>query len=339
VPGCGKTTYICNLIEQYRDTDCKDFMVLVAAKKSREDTFNRLCDGVDVDDPWYNVLKERVRTVDSFCLRPGLYKPELLLFDEARMLHSGQVIMAINLLKPKRVVMLGDPQQVPYVNFTNVLMLHGEFKWHTSVEHQYNTYRLPVRVAAIVSHMYDGMLRVKGTKDNGKPYDGDVAVVKINSLSEVPRIPGTFYMCFFQYEKVELLHGGFCPNHSRNPDHVCNVATVVEAQGSDKRDVIIVRLDNRGRTGTIQSEARRVNSALTRCWKSVKYYTTYDNDMMSTWIRVGDTDDNRRRVLGEFDINLGDGGDIEYNILNDYKPPAFGALARRKGFSPIDYVN
>lgn len=335
VPGCGKTTYICNIVKQFMDTNCKDFFVAVAAKKSQLDTLNRLLRDLGEHDPWRKILKQRIRTVDSFVLKPLELKPEVFFIDEGRMLHSGQVMAAVHLLNPQRVEILGDPQQVPYVNFSNVFMMHGSsLKFEQTVEHNI-TYRLPIRVAAMVAHMYDGKIRVGGKKNNGSPFEGDTSVIKINAYNEVPKLSNVLYICFYQWEKKQLIQSGYCKNHSTNADHRCSVLSVVEAQGSDFADVIVVRLEPRSRRGTIYSEPQRVNSALTRAWRSVKYYTTCDNDMLATWMRVGATNESISRVMGEYDITLGE--EVLYNELCEYKKPDFRKLASKAKFTTIDY--
>jgi hypothetical protein len=262
------------------------------------------------------------------------------MIDEGRMAHSGQIWAIIAKMKPRRVEILGDPQQVPYVNFSTLPMFCGQFTGFDSVETKNETYRLSVKAAAAVLHMYSGKLRVKGTKDGGVPFRGDLNVVKISSIAEVPKRQGVLYACFYQWEKQQLLKSGFCAGHvkliSAKEKHRCGVSTVVEVQGADYAEICIVRLENRPKRGTIYSEERRVNSILTRSWNKVTYYTACDVDMLSVWIRFGSTIENISRVSGEYDVVNSDGS-IEYNALKPYVPINFGKVVGNAGVISIDY--
>lgn len=330
VPGCGKTTYICDELFECYDSGIYNFVVLVASKKSCVDTKDRLLYGREHDKLWCAEISKRVRTLDSFLLRPFKDSPDILFIDEGRMAHSGQLLMVMSMLTPRRVKVLGDPQQVPYVNFSKVSMLYRDFTMWNDIETKFDTYRLSVKAAACVLHMYEGKLRVKGVKNNGSPYMGELSVVKINSINDIPK-EDVMHSCFMQAEKETLLKGKYCKNHSRSSEHSCKVKTVVEIQGSDTDNLSIVRFESRVLKDSIYSEAKRVNSVLTRSCNKVTYYTACDTDMLATWIRVGCTYENMARVRGEYD-GFDDDGKFVYNLKKPYVAPKFSQLASAAGF-------
>lgn len=337
VPGCGKTYYVRELLEDFRQRGNESFVVLIAAKKSCEHTKLRLVEGLKDDDPWRKVIDNRVRTVDSYCLNPSLCDPELLIVDEARMVHAGQLYALISHMRPASVETLGDPQQVPYVNFTSIPMSKSVLVGD-SVDSKNHSYRLSVRGAACALHMYDGLLRVKGTKDKGKPFEGKISVNLISSVNEIPKSSerDVIYICFYQWEKKEMIKAGFCPGHNSSREHVCKVFTVVEAQGSDCGKAVIVSLEPRAKTGTIRSQVKRVNSVLTRSWNVIDCYTMCITDMVSVWLRTLQTDENIKRVQGYYDTV--ENGVITYNALLKYTKPDFVLLSQAAGIRSVDYT-
>lgn len=342
VPGCGKTWQIRQLAKKALARGDMNFMILVSASRSCEDTkLGILSDAVEHPEH-HEELSRRVRTLDSFLMHLFDTRREALVvdslwIDEALMAHAGQVFAAMAALRPRSVTMFGDDQQVPYVNFVEAAIpLRLGLEWRFSeVRWVYDTIRLSVTAAASVLHMYEGKIRVKAVE--GHPIaEGTAEVVKVAALASVPRpvhADPKKHLCltFSQQDKADMIKQGFCLTHPKRFDaehsKICQVRTIVEAQGADTEFVTLYRSETR-RVDGIYSQAKRVNVALTRAKRGTVYYTANDRDMATLWILSGKTVENFRRVRGEYD-EIDDKGVTHYNKLLPYKTPNWALEATR----------
>jgi len=325
VPGCGKTYQIVQMVKEFVQRDVLSFMVLVAAKVAKEDTLRELLRVYKDNDLLSDLMKARVRTLDSFTLRPDASAIETVLIDECTMAHSGQVVACLSYLKPQKVIALGDSQQMHYVNFVSnkVDMRYGSALTFTATEWLYDSYRLSVAAASALLHRYEGKIRATGSWDDGVPYAGDLRVIKCDKVQDVP-LPTVYdpkaklYLTFSQADKALLISRGYCVGHVNTQEHVCMVRTIVEAEGNTALDVVVYRSEPRN-THSIYLEDGRVTVALSRAKRDLHYYTANTQDKLSMWMYHGLDPEGLARARGDYDIF--EGGSRLRNARRPYDFP------------------
>jgi len=277
---------------------------------------------------------DRVRTLDSFLLHVDCVAAKRLYIDEGLMAHAGQLMAVRSRFRGlEEFYILGDPKQVTFVNLVKSripTLSYKNISDRLNVEWQYTTYRLSVKVAVCALHIYDGMLRVC---DNAS--EGRVEVVKIMNIKEVPNKPHGVYLSHYQHEKQELMRGGYDKSRVCN-EHTTHVSSVVEFQGDAADDVNLVRFQVRDNVNMLYSADDRVNSSVTRSRNKMVYYTMNDTDKTSVWLRLMQTEENYKRVRGEYDV-VDANGVRHYNKLKPWVAPDFRRLCRDNNINSADY--
>lgn len=254
VPGCGKTTWVMSQVDAE-----KDIIVTTtteAAKDLREKLEPRIGDRA----------KKRVRTMASLLVN-GLYKGESctrLMVDEALMNHFGSIVMAIQIAKASEALLIGDNNQLPYIDRNNIFpMLYNRPNLITNITKELLcTYRNPQDVAYALSEIYSGIYSSQ-------------SLIKSLSLkrymgAEIPATDDTLYLVHTQAEKALLISQGY----GMQPGS--RTLTIHEAQGLTYETVVIVRTTSR-QTDLIKSVPHAV-VAISRHTKSCTYYTDSTND-------------------------------------------------------------
>jgi hypothetical protein len=321
VPGCGKTTYALSKLEdKYREKECS--VLFVTAGRTPAVEFRELMAKRLGGDPEVvaNLLRMRVRTADSYTMMPNCKATEIWI-DEIYKLHAGQVYAMINFSEATSVVVMGDPQQIPYVNRArSVMAKYTKFAPQMSVEWLYKTYRFGPLIGAMMLHMYEGKARchmISGSHENGDAVfkDTKVSLRQIDSLAAVPRRNDAQYLTMYQWEKAELIRSKYCEGHT-SKEHNCRVRTADEFQGNQADTIIYVCLDGRPQKDMLYDNKRYVNSLLTRVRKEFIYYTKRKSCLLRNLIAHRKNIDIQR-VQGEFDRVVD--GDVRYNAIVPYR--------------------
>lgn len=105
-------------------------------------------------------FKEDCRTIDSYLLNSRRYYTDVWI-DEALMKHPGEIFLVCLYSGCKRLHMLGDPNQIGYINRVgSVGIRYGDFRLFFKPSRVLNTsYRCPVGVMAILYDKYEGGTR------------------------------------------------------------------------------------------------------------------------------------------------------------------------------------
>lgn len=135
---------------------------------------------------------ENYRTVYSYIInRKKTYN--VVYIDEALMMHPGVIGYVMLLSSCKKLILLGDKNQIPFVNRTKQLPdyfsnLVDIIKPTTNLN---VSYRCPVDISVLFSSLYDeGMISTS-------PIIYSRKFQLITSLSEVPKVSGVKYLFFF----------------------------------------------------------------------------------------------------------------------------------------------
>ncbi|KAG8303223.1 hypothetical protein J6590_016197 [Homalodisca vitripennis] len=169
VPGCGKTTFIIN---NYKDGD----LVLFPTKEGAKDFRERLSQ----KQPNPDDTKDACRTVHSFLINKtkymesgGTYKR--VIFDEALMMHAGEILYACALANAQEAFLIGDINQIPYINRTTHDLTYYDIMKLTTVDKiLHHSYRCTNSVAALMSLFYpQGMTTCSSIKKETQTFQLD----------------------------------------------------------------------------------------------------------------------------------------------------------------------
>ncbi|UZH98846.1 replicase 1a [rose ilarvirus 2] len=272
VAGCGKTT---SLLKQ---TKIESDLLLSANRETAKDARESGC----IPD----VLKYRVRTLDSYLMLKRWFTAERLLVDECFLVHSGIIYAAATLGQVKEIIAFGDTKQIPFVSRIPTFTLkHPSIKG--TLKPKLITYRCPRDATAILSEKF-----YKKKIKTFNPIASSVSLVNINSGMEIPAEKDTLYITHTQADKCAMLrHPGI---------NVDNVMTTHEAQGKTFDNVILVRLSkttNLLYSGKMPDAGSSHNLvALSRHKKTLRYYSVYaddPDDMVASGIRWSKTLDEQ----------------------------------------------
>nr|AGU69237.1 polyprotein [Blueberry virus A] len=263
-PGGGKTQA---LVDVYVKFDQRvNVLVATANAHSPKDIATRVLklSGKKVDDASVDVICRRVRTFDSLVIN-GMPECDLLLVDEAFLVHAGQILHVINKTKCKAVVLFGDSMQIKFINRQRLLSLvHGDIdKFINKANRFYTdvTYRCPHDTSLWLSAVYGRVITSKAPKN----IMSSMKQKLINSISDVTHNVNCQYMVFTQGEKNDLIR----ELRVRDPDHQFRVNTVHECQGGTYDHVILVRTKVQD-DSVFSSEAHNI-VALSRHTESLEY--------------------------------------------------------------------
>ncbi|AAK01481.1 viral replicase p1 [Tulare apple mosaic virus] len=272
VAGCGKTT---SLLKQTKiETD----LLLSANRETAKDAR----ESGSIPD----VMKYRVRTLDSYIMLKKWFTAERMLVDECFLVHSGIIYAAATLAQVKEIIAFGDTKQIPFVSRIPTFTLkHPSIKG--VLKPKLVTYRCPRDATAVLSEKF-----YKKKVKTFNPISSSLSLININSGMEIPAERDTLYIMHTQADKCAMLrHPGINAN---------NVMTTHEAQGKTFDNVILVRLSkttNLLYSGKMPDAGPSHNLvALSRHRKTLRYYSVYaddPDDMVASGIRWSKTLDEQ----------------------------------------------
>nr|QHA33774.1 polyprotein [Atrato Virga-like virus 7] len=238
VPGCGKTKRIIDSVTE------NDFIV-TSTRENKDDIISR-CEK----------MKKRTKTIHSLIINKDNVNVEVnkLYIDEALMSHAGEIMIAINVLRPTEVIMSGDEQQIPYINRLPFMesRCSDATRICNNMCYDNQSYRVPRDVAFLFTKNYrSGFIT---TKEVMRSMDYKL----VNSPDTIP--VGEQVLVFKQTEKNPL----------RLLGHV--VSTVHEYQGKQAETIYMYR-DSIYPLDPIYRSAPHILVALTRHSKKLVYYT------------------------------------------------------------------
>lgn len=264
VPGCGKTTWIVNNFVAEGDivvtTTCE------AAKDLREKLAQRM--GADA--------KSKVRTMASMLVN-GLRESEndrckRLIVDEALMNHFGAIVMATRLTKAGETILIGDINQLPYIDRENLFkMAYNRPTLVATINQELLcTHRNPMDVAYALSEIYSGIYSSKSCVHSLKleKYTG----------SRIPQdSKNTLFLVHTQAEKETLISKGYGSGEGSR------TLTIHEAQGLTYETVVIVRTT--ARRQQLHESVPHAVVAVSRHTVSCVYYTDDGEDATGRFVR------------------------------------------------------
>lgn len=164
-PGCGKTTFIIGKFRMIENG--KGDLILTMTKEGMYDVRKRL---LHLYPEKEKVIERDVRTVASVLVNGVKLDYDRLFIDEALMMHAGDWVF--ELTGVENVVMIGDINQIPYVDRDHICPLKFEHpKLFCDIGTVLNaTYRCPIDVAYSLNHYYDGIYSCSEIYENGKLY-------------------------------------------------------------------------------------------------------------------------------------------------------------------------
>lgn len=252
VPGCGKTTWIIRNFDKTRD------VVITGSTEAKNDLREKLAAKHGAEE------KAKVRTMASV-LANGFKEQERascerLIVDEALMNHLGSIILATKLADASETLLIGDENQVPFIDRINAFALkYSRPSAITSVTKQLLcTHRNPMDVAYALNQVYDGIYASKSRIRSMvlKGYTGATIQKDTNN---------TLYLTHTQREKTLLKSMGYGTGQGSQ------VNTIHEAQGLTFENVVIVRTTER--KTNVHDEIPHAIVAVSRHTISCTYYT------------------------------------------------------------------
>jgi hypothetical protein len=258
VPGGGKTKFI---IDNHEEGD----LVLTSTREAAIDLWDRVSktkyknyemDGLER-------LSRNYRTADSYLINQRT-DYDTVYFDEALMQHPGKVIYVISASRCKKLVLLGDKAQIPYVcRITEVQPRYIGYDWVEDVRHLDTTVRCPIDVAAVLRKMEKiNIFSINVDRRN------TIGFSRIINISEVPGDKSIQYLTFTQDEKNLLIKTLKVNNHYKD-----NVSTVHEFQGKQAHTIYVVRV-NTVASVAIFNKSEYCLVALSRHTHKFRYYMT-----------------------------------------------------------------
>ena len=156
----------------------------------------------------------------------GNEKADVLIVDEATMMHFGLIILAATKLGAKEVVCFADHEQVSFINRSSTMRVHHEKILHTAHYQSTHIYRVPQDIAKVLSRNYGKITTSNKIKSS--------IVVKIspNPIDVLRNMTNTTVLTFKQSEKKTV--------KATYPDR--EVMTVHEAEGITRKRIALVRM-------------------------------------------------------------------------------------------------
>lgn len=263
-PGCGKTHAIVHSANVSVDPLVGRDLILSMTSEGktsiRAGLKKRLPSLTD------RALQAHVRTVASLLVNGSAVKYDRVLMDEALMAHAGTIGFAAALTGTKKVLIIGDIHQIPYVDREHMCKLQYEtpavFADVTSVKEI--TYRCPMDVTYAISDLYPNLctMSLVTVSVNQKPWS--------SNNTHVPKtVEGCLYLTHTQPDKDALLKAGYGKGAGSA------VMTIHEAQGLTYAHVICVR--SQPKALAIYSRSEYALVAISRHTKTFVYYTDTDD--------------------------------------------------------------
>ncbi|CAH2091712.1 unnamed protein product [Euphydryas editha] len=262
VPGCGKTTHIVGNFDE--DGEIVATTTLEAAKDLKEKLAHR----------YGKKAKSKVRTMASILVN-GFHesiKINRLTVDEALMNHFGAIVMAARLSEAKEVVLVGDINQLPYIDRDNLFIMRycrPNMTIHITCELSC-THRNPKDVALAINEVYKNIY-------SSNPIVRSLRMERFTGTRIPERQDGTLYLVFTQEEKKTLLSQGYGTGRGSS------VMTIHEAQGQTREGVIIIQ--TKTRRLRIHDSIPHAVVAVTRHTKTCVYYTDDGGDAIGRFVQ------------------------------------------------------
>lgn len=261
VPGCGKTTWVVRHFDVAKDVIITT--TTEAAKDLREKLAYRIGD----------LVKTKVRTMASVLVN-GFKKNERyirLIVDEALMNHFGAIIMASRLSGAGEIVLIGDVNQLPYIDRENLFELRYQRpNLVASISQELLcTHRNPMDVAYALREVYSGIYSSAAhvrSLEQRRFTDSQIPTTLLNTL----------FLVHTQEEKATLSNQGYGRGMGSR------ILTIHEAQGLTYESVIAIR--TRSRTQLHDSVSHAV-VAISRHTGSFIYYADDHEDAISRFVR------------------------------------------------------
>ncbi|QKN22697.1 replicase [Erysiphe necator associated virga-like virus 1] len=299
VPGCGKTTYILNKVEE-------GDLVLFSTREGAADFRSRV--SKKRPDRGEQYLRKHYRTVHSYIInRDVREKFRRVYVDEALMMHCGEVLFAAHLAGAEEVILLGDVNQIPYINRTpQCSVAHSAIdKLCASTEYLSVSYRCTVTVACILAQYYN-----EGMKSTSM-VRGELSLELFLNVDSLNLEQRDQVLVFTQNEKTEILKV-----HK-------TVSTVHEFQGRQAESIVVVRAT--GQKYEVFEHLPHCLVAISRHTEKFRYITTDTSDMLSRWV-----DESKYLTVADLDehhVSLKDmtaaGGELpqrDYAVALPYLP-------------------
>lgn len=291
-PGCGKTTFIVDSHAVGRD------MILTATVEGVEDVRRR----VKVKHPEVSddMLRTNYRTTMSVLVNGVRDSFEKVYIDEALMMHAGAIVALCAIIKCKTVVLLGDRNQIPFIDRDHVcVMKYAAVDKFASIHKELScTYRCPIDVAMSLKPLYDCIYSASKVVHSMR--------MEALSGSVIPNNANTLYLVHFQSDKESMLRD----KYGNRPGS--KVLTINEAQGLCFPNVICVRFS--AKPLQLYASMEQAVVAISRHTESFVYYTSASDDVIVKLIL---------RTHG-----LTDGELINANAMNRLKGVKLGYVER-----------
>lgn len=258
VPGCGKTTWVVKHFDEDRDVIATT--TTEAAKDLRVKLARRLGDRV----------KSKVRTMASI-LANGFRSQDQcyrLTVDEALMNHFGAIVMAVKLSGASELVLIGDVNQLPFLDRENLFQLrYTRPDLVAGITQEFLcTHRNPMDVALALSEIYPGIYSSKSSLSR-------VHSLKVRGYTgaQIPSTAqNTLFLVHTQAEKASLASQGYGSGEGSR------LLTIHEAQGATYDSVIII--NTKSRRLQVHDSISHAVVALSRHTVSCVYYTDDADD-------------------------------------------------------------
>nr|UQT02531.1 RNA-dependent RNA polymerase [Red mite virga-like virus 2] len=306
VPGCGKTTYLLRNFTLDEKT-----AYLTSTRAGRDDVRERIRKRIREEhgrgptESEARCISRSVRTFGSLHLDDAQPQFETLLLDEVLMQHPGIVISLMDQSRCRRVVAVGDIQQIPFTSrVEGAVVKYSSLRDVIAPTGTLNiTYRCPVDIAATWSAAYTAATNtgVPPFLSASRAPCPSVRLARIDSVATVPP-NADHYLTFMQSEKADLITAGFKP-----------VNTIHEFQGNQAKYICLVRLRDKD-TDTIYNSVPHALVAMTRHTENFVYATVYRGDDVVT-LRIRMALSYTANQLAAFSTHVEGGGEYYDSLI------------------------
>nr|QSE03526.1 replicase protein [Tobacco streak virus] len=263
VAGCGKTTHLKKIARIDSNAAGSPDLVLTSNRSSSDE----LKEVIMCPD----VMKYRIRTVDSYLMLKSWFSAERLLFDECFLTHAGCIYAAATLAQVKEVVAFGDTEQVPFISrLPEFRMVHHKLVGKIDV--QTTTYRCPRDATACLKKFFYKNKTVK----SASLVERSLELNPIQSVVQILPERDVLYMTHTRADKEALMRIPGMPKD--------RIKTTHEAQGETWDHVVMFRLS---KTTNLLHSGKGPDLgpchnlvAISRHRKTFRYFTVapHDND-------------------------------------------------------------
>ncbi|XP_050563633.1 uncharacterized protein LOC126913011 [Spodoptera frugiperda] len=265
VPGCGKTTWVVKNFDGERDVVATT--TTEAAKDLREKLARRLGDKINT----------KVRTMASI-LANGFKNQEKcyrLTVDEALMNHFGSIVMAAKLSGASELVLIGDINQLPFLDRENLFQLRYTRPDLVAgiTQELLCTHRNPMDVAYTLSDIYSGIYASKSSLSQVH----SLSVRGYTGAQIQATAKNTLFLVHTQEEKTSLVNKGYGSGEGSR------LMTIHEAQGLTCDSVIII--NTKSRRLQVHNSVSHAVVAVSRHTNSCVYYSDDAEDAIGRFAK------------------------------------------------------